>query len=44
MLFKRRKVEIGLEQDDRVQILDGLKPGEPVVARGAIFVDNEWRQ
>ena len=44
MLFKRRKVEIGLEQDNRVQILDGLKPDELVVARGAIFVDNEWRQ
>ena len=44
MLFKRRKVEIGLEQNDRVQILDGLKPDELVVARGAIFVDNEWRQ
>ncbi len=44
LLFKRRKVEIGLEQDGLVQIRTGLKPGERVVGRGAIFVDNEWRQ
>lgn len=44
MLFQRRKVRIGMEQDDRVQIRDGLKVGERVIARGAIFVDNEWRQ
>ncbi len=44
MLFRRRKVEIGMEQDDRVQIRAGLNVGERVVARGAIFVDNEWRQ
>ncbi len=44
MLFKRRKVEIGLEQNNRIQVRDGLKPDERVVARGAIFVDNEWRQ
>ena len=36
--------KIGLEQDGRVQIRDGLKAGELVVGRGAIFVDNEWRQ
>jgi cobalt-zinc-cadmium efflux system membrane fusion protein len=44
LLFARRKVSIGREQDGRVQIRDGLKPGELVIARGAIFVDNEWRQ
>jgi len=44
MLFGHRKVRIGLEQDGRVQILSGLNIGESVVARGAIFVDNEWRQ
>ena len=43
-VFERRKVKIGLEQDGRVQIRDGLKAGEQVVGRGAIFVDNEWRQ
>jgi cobalt-zinc-cadmium efflux system membrane fusion protein len=44
MLFRPRKVKMGIEQDGRVQIRDGLQPGELVVARGAIFVDNEWRQ
>ncbi len=44
MLFRRRPVKIGMEQDGRVQIRDGLEVGLLVVARGAIFVDNEWRQ
>jgi cobalt-zinc-cadmium efflux system membrane fusion protein len=44
LLFKRRVVEIGLEQAGKVQIRSGLKTGELIVARGAIFVDNEWRQ
>jgi membrane fusion protein, heavy metal efflux system len=44
MLFRRRKVKIGLEQDGRLQVREGLNPGELVVGRGAIFVDNEWRQ
>jgi cobalt-zinc-cadmium efflux system membrane fusion protein len=44
MLFQRRKVKLGLEQDSRLQVREGLKPGELVVGRGAIFVDNEWRQ
>ena len=44
MVFERRLVKIGMEQDGRMQITDGLKAGERVVARGAIFVDNEWRQ
>jgi cobalt-zinc-cadmium efflux system membrane fusion protein len=44
MLFKRRKVEIGIEQDNKVQIRAGLKADELIVGRGAIFVDNEWRQ
>ena len=42
--FERRRVTLGLEQDGRVQIRTGLKAGEVVVARGAIFVDNEWKQ
>ena len=33
-----------MEQEGRVQIREGLKEGERVVTRGAIFVDNEWRQ
>jgi cobalt-zinc-cadmium efflux system membrane fusion protein len=44
MLFKRRLVDIGIQQDGLVQIRSGLGVGEFVVARGAIFVDNEWRQ
>jgi cobalt-zinc-cadmium efflux system membrane fusion protein len=43
-LFKRRVVEIGMQQNGLTQIRSGLAPGELVVARGAIFVDNEWRQ
>ena len=43
-LFRRRKVTIGMEQDGRMQVRDGLAVGERVVGRGAIFVDNEWRQ
>ena len=43
-LFKRRVVDIGIQQDGLTQILKGLDGGELVVARGAIFVDNEWRQ
>ena len=44
MMFERRPVKLGIEQDGRIQITSGLKVGERVVARGAIFVDNEWRQ
>jgi len=43
MVFRRRLVKIGLEQDGKVQIREGVNVGERVVARGAIFVDNEWR-
>ncbi len=44
LLFQRRKVKLGLEQDGRLQILEGLSVGDLVIGRGAIFVDNEWRQ
>jgi cobalt-zinc-cadmium efflux system membrane fusion protein len=44
MLFLRSKVKTGLEQDGFVEIREGLAGGELVVARGAIYVDNEWRQ
>jgi len=43
MVFRRRPVKVGMQQDDHVQIREGLKVGERVVGRGAIFVDNEWR-
>jgi hypothetical protein len=32
-----------MERDGRVQVLDGITPGEPVLGRGAVFVDNESR-
>jgi hypothetical protein len=34
-------VKVGLEQDGRLQINDGLEEGELVVGRGAIYVQNE---
>jgi cobalt-zinc-cadmium efflux system membrane fusion protein len=43
-VFKRRLVKVGLEREDAIQISAGLKAGERVLSRGAIFVDNEWRQ
>lgn len=36
--FARRLVDIGASQDGRTHILDGLKPGDRVVANGALFV------
>lgn len=44
LLFQRRAVKLGMEQDGRLQVLEGVSAGEMVVGRGAIFVDNEWRQ
>jgi membrane fusion protein, heavy metal efflux system len=44
MLFKRRVIDLGIQQDGLAQVRSGLALGESVVARGAIFVDNEWRQ
>jgi membrane fusion protein, heavy metal efflux system len=43
-LFRRRQVTPGMEQEGRVQIRNGLGVGERIVARGAIFLDNHWRQ
>jgi len=44
MLFERRLVKTGLEQDGRFEIREGLQAGERVVERGALFVQNEWQQ
>src|SRR5215218_5874468 len=41
-VMQRREVEIGIEQNGRMQIRKGLTPGMMIVERGAIFVDNEW--
>jgi len=38
-----RKVKLGLEREGRVQVLEGIDPGENVVGRGAVFIDNESR-
>ncbi|ANW04910.1 efflux RND transporter periplasmic adaptor subunit [Bradyrhizobium icense] len=40
-VFERRKVLLGSETNGLVQIVSGLKPGERVVGRGAIFIGNE---
>lgn len=44
LVFERRIVTIGLEAGNRVQLLSGVTAGERVAGRGAIFIDNEWRQ
>lgn len=38
--FVQRVVHTGLRKNDRVQILDGLHPGELVVTDGAVFLSN----
>ncbi|HEY6254096.1 MAG TPA: efflux RND transporter periplasmic adaptor subunit [Candidatus Angelobacter sp.] len=38
--FVQRIVKTGLRVDNRVQILDGVKPGELVVTDGAVFLSN----
>ena len=38
--FTRRAVKIGLQHAGYDQILDGVRPGEQVVTKGAIFLDN----
>jgi len=39
--FTKRTVNIGIRQDDWVQILDGVQPGETVVTEGAVFLSNK---
>jgi cobalt-zinc-cadmium efflux system membrane fusion protein len=39
--FAKRTVKIGLRQDDLVQILNGLNPGETIVTEGAVFLSNK---
>jgi cobalt-zinc-cadmium efflux system membrane fusion protein len=38
--FTRRPVKIGLQHEGYDQILEGVRPGEQVVTKGAIFLDN----
>jgi membrane fusion protein, heavy metal efflux system len=44
LVFQRRQVKLGAEQQGRVQIRQGVTAGEFVVGRGAIFLDNETQQ
>jgi cobalt-zinc-cadmium efflux system membrane fusion protein len=39
--FVKRTVNIGIRQDDWVQILDGIQPGEAIVTEGAVFLSNK---
>ena len=38
--FSQRIIKTGLRTDDRVQVLEGLRPGELVVSDGAVFLSN----
>jgi len=42
--FQRRRIALGPEQNGLLAVLSGLKANDSVVGRGAIYVDNEWRQ
>ena len=37
--IEARDVKLGLTNGDNVQVIEGLKPGEEIVTRGAIFLD-----
>jgi multidrug efflux pump subunit AcrA (membrane-fusion protein) len=39
--FQKRLVKLGMEQRGRVQVLEGLKPGEKVVTEGSFIVKSE---
>jgi membrane fusion protein, copper/silver efflux system len=41
--FEPRQVGIGARVGDQVQILDGLRPGEPIVVAGNFLLDSESR-
>jgi cobalt-zinc-cadmium efflux system membrane fusion protein len=36
--FAQRQVTVGGQQQDRIQIVNGLKPGEQVVGQGSLFL------
>jgi multidrug efflux pump subunit AcrA (membrane-fusion protein) len=38
--FSQRVIKTGLREDDRVEVAEGLQPGELVVTEGAIFLSN----
>jgi cobalt-zinc-cadmium efflux system membrane fusion protein len=37
--FSRRSVKIGLQNEGYDQMLDGVRPGEQIVTKGAVFLD-----
>ena len=39
--FERRTVKLGLQQDTQMQIMEGLKEGEPVVTDGGFILKSE---
>jgi cobalt-zinc-cadmium efflux system membrane fusion protein len=39
--FEKREVKLGLEQHNRVQVLEGIKPGEKVVTEGSFILKSE---
>ncbi|HEY5648858.1 MAG TPA: efflux RND transporter periplasmic adaptor subunit [Nitrospiria bacterium] len=41
--FEPREVKLGVEADDRIQILEGVKPGEEVVTSAQFLIDSESR-
>ena len=41
--FEPRKVETGWRMGDRVEIIEGLKPGERIVVSGTFLIDSESR-
>lgn len=44
--FAERQVKIGGQQNDETRILEGLKPGEPIVTQGSVFLQfaNTYQQ
>lgn len=42
-LFAARPVKVGMRFDDRVEILDGLAPGDRIVVSGTFLLDSERR-
>jgi cobalt-zinc-cadmium efflux system membrane fusion protein len=43
--FAERKIDIGSQRDDRIEVLDGLKAGDRIVSQGSVFLQfaNSYR-
>ncbi|RAI44461.1 efflux RND transporter periplasmic adaptor subunit [Rhodoplanes roseus] len=44
LVFQRREVTLGMEQDGWFEVREGIAVGDDIVAVGAIFIENEWQQ